>query len=93
MSRIYIPSWIRFRRPVDRSELRDTITELQLENSLLRDELEACKELLTCKGNYVQQLMNKLRKADLKIEHLKLELAVANKSLDIVTENKEGETE
>lgn len=88
MSRIYIPLWIRFRRPVDRSELRDRITELQLENSLLKDELEACQDLLTAKEDYIRQLISQVRKADLKIEHLKLELAVANKSLDIITEEK-----
>ena len=67
----------------------DTITELQLENALLNDELEACRDLLTAKDDYIRQLISQVRKADLKIEHLKLELAVVNKSLDILTENKD----
>lgn len=64
----------------------DAITELQLENSLLCDELEACQELLKAKNNQIQEIQTQIRKKDLKIEHLKLELAIVNKSLDIVTE-------
>lgn len=90
MSRIYLFKRGLFRqnRFVDRSDLMDTITELQLENSLLRDELEACQELLSSKAEFIQSLQNQIRKQTIKIDHLKLELAVVNKSLDIMTDPK-----
>ena len=90
MSRIYLPRRGLFRRPrMDNAELRDMITELQLTNSLIEDELNACKEFIGSKDRQLAEKDRQIRKLELKIEHLRLELAIANTSLDIVTENKD----
>ena len=89
MSRIYLSRRGLFRRPrMDNAELRDMITELQLTNSLIEDELNACREFLECKDRQLAEKDRQIRKLELKIEHLRLDLAVADKSLNIVTEKK-----
>lgn len=91
MSKVYLAKRGLFRRSkyTDRESLMDIIETLQLEYHLCHDELMGCQEILAARNDTIRELQNKLRKAEIKIEHLKLELDTVSKSLDIVTEEKE----
>ena len=89
MSRIYL---IRHRpllpRFMDRADLMDRISELELQNALLTDKIDACMGFLEGKNKQISELRTQLKRAEKRIERLRFELAVADKSLDIVTEKK-----
>ena len=90
MSRIYI-----LKHPImlphykSRSDLLDMITEQQLQNAILADQIDACMGFLESKNKQISELKTQLKRAEKRIERLRFELAVADKSLDIVTEKKD----
>lgn len=89
MSRIYLikhrPLLPRF---LDRADLMDRISELELQNALLTDKIDACMGFLEGKNKQISELKTQLKRAEKRIERLRFELAVADRSLDIVTEKK-----
>lgn len=89
MSRIYIGlDKVLFRTRKSRADLRDMITELRLQNALLSDKIDTCMGFLESRNQQIMELRNQLKRAEKRIERLRFELAVADRSLDIVTEKK-----
>lgn len=89
MSRIYIGlDKVLFRPRKSRADLRDMITELRLQNALLSDKIDTCMGFLKSRNQQIMELRNQLKRAEKRIERLRFELAVADRSLDIVTEKK-----
>lgn len=89
MSRIYLIKHSLFRPAyLNRADLLDRITELELQNSLLTDKIDACMGFLEGKNKQISELKAQLKRAEKRIERLRFELAVADRSLDIVTEKK-----
>ena len=90
MSRIYLIKHSLFRPAyLNRADLMDRITELELQNSLLSDQIDACMGFLDGKNKQISELKTQLKRAEKRIERLRFELAVADKSLDIVSEKKD----
>ena len=73
---------------MDRADLLDRITELELQNTILADKIDSCVSFIEGKDKEISELRMKLKRAEKRIERLRFELAVADKSLDIVTEKK-----
>ena len=78
-------------RFLNRADLLDRITEMELQNSLLSDQIDACMGFLEGKNKQISELKTQLKRAEKRIERLRFELAVADKSLDIETEKKPDE--
>lgn len=89
MSKIYIG----FKPKKSRADLRDMITELRLQNALLSDKIDTCMGFLESRNQQIAELKNQLKRAEKRIERLRFELAVADRSLDIVTEKKGEQNE
>ena len=85
MSKIYIG----FKPKTSRSDLRDMITELRLQNAILSDKIDTCMGFLESRNKQIAELQVQLKRAEKRIERLRFELTFTNRALDIVTEKKE----